>query len=69
MSLFLSAVAVVFGVYIAISPAMAAKIWGWERLDTLAPNHKKGYLRGFRLMGVVIALGGVLNAVDDIWFH
>jgi hypothetical protein len=69
MSLFLSAVAIVFGVYIAISPARAAKIWGWEHLRTLAGNHKKWYLRGFRLMGIVIALGGILNAIDTIWFH
>jgi hypothetical protein len=69
MSLFLSAVAIVFGVYFAISPARAAKIWGWEHLGTLAPNLKKWYLRGFRLMGVVIALGGILNAIDTIWSH
>lgn len=69
ISLFASAVAIVFGGYIVISPAKAAKVWGWEHLGALASNHKRWYLRGFRLMGIVIALGGVLNAIDTIWFH
>ena len=69
MSLFLSAVALAAGVFIAMAPTRAARIWGWENFHTLAPTHKRWYLRGFRIMGIVIAVGGVLNAVDNILFH
>lgn len=69
MSLFLSAVALASGAFIAIAPSRAARIWGWENFDTLTPTHKRWYLRSFRFMGVVIALGGILNAVDSILFH
>jgi hypothetical protein len=69
MSFFLSAVAICFGLHIVISPAGAARIWGWEHFEHLTANQKKWYLRGFRFMGIVIALGGILNAIDTIWFH
>ena len=69
MSLFVSAAAVALGAYIAISPARAARIWGWEHLDKLTPKGRVLYLRAFRAMGIVIGLAGVLVAVDSIWFH
>ena len=69
MSLFLSGVALASGVFIVIAPGRAARIWGWENFETLTPTHKRWYLRSFRFMGTVIALGGILNAVDSILFH
>jgi hypothetical protein len=69
MILFACVVALVLGAFIAISPTRAAGIWGWENFDKIAPEHKVLYLRSFRVMGIVIGLGGTLAAVDRIWFH
>lgn len=69
MILLASGVALALGGFIAISPTRAARIWGWENFDKMAPKHKVLYLRSFRLMGIVIGLGGILVAVDRIWFH
>lgn len=69
MSLLLSVVALAAGVFIVASPTRAAKIWGWENFDALTPVHRRWYLRGFRFMGFVIALGGALNGLDHIWYH
>jgi hypothetical protein len=69
MNLFVSAVALALGGFITVSPIRAARIWGWEHLDNLAPKHRTLYFWGFRIMGIAIGLAGILIAVDSIWFH
>jgi hypothetical protein len=69
MILCASAVALALGVFIAVSPTQAARIWGWENFDALTPEHKALYLLSFRAMGIVIGLAGILVAVNRIWFH
>jgi|HubBroStandDraft_6_1064221.scaffolds.fasta_scaffold438267_2 hypothetical protein len=69
MILFAGGVALALGAFIVVSPTRAARIWGWENFNNMAPKHKMLYLRSFRLMGIVIGLGGILVAVNRIWFH
>lgn len=66
MDLFLSLVALVFGVFIVVSPARAAQIWGWEHLGTMPARRRALYMRAFRAMGFVIALAGVLFELDHV---
>ena len=40
MNLVVGAVAIVLGVFAATSPAQAAKIWGWERLERMASQDR-----------------------------
>jgi hypothetical protein len=68
MNLLVSIVAVALGVFIAASPARAAKIWGRERLERLAPEHRVSFLRWYRTFGIVLCLGGTLFALDSIIF-
>jgi hypothetical protein len=69
MSILLGTVALVLGAYIAVSPTKAARIWGWQQFDSLAPKRRALYLWAFRAMGIVICLGGALTTVQSIWFH
>jgi hypothetical protein len=68
MNLLLSAVAVMFGLFVAASPARAAEIWGRSHLDKLAPKQRALYLRSYRAFGIVLCLGGVLYAADSLMF-
>lgn len=58
----------VFGTFVAVSPFRAAKIWASGRLDGLTPGQKLSFLRWYRVFGVILFLGGLLFAVDSIWF-
>jgi hypothetical protein len=69
MVLFVSLVALSVGGFIAISPTLAARIWGWKNFESLAPKPKVIYLRSFRVMGITLALAGFLLALDSFWFH
>jgi hypothetical protein len=66
IKLFLSAVAMALGVFVATSPAQAAQIWASERLTSLAPEKRASFSRLFRAFGIVLCLGGALVAIDSI---
>lgn len=66
MNLLVSAAAVALGVFITASPGRAAKIWGSEKLERLAPEHRASFLRWWRVFGILLCLAGVLFAVDSI---
>jgi len=68
MSLVLSTVAVTFGCFVVASPTRAAKIWGRSQLDRLAPEQRALYLRCYRAFGIVLCVGGLLFAVDSMFF-
>ncbi len=68
MNLVLSTLAMAFGVFAAVSPVRAAKVWASGRLDRLVPEHKTRFLLCYRLFGVSLFLGGLLFAVDSILF-
>lgn len=68
MNLVVSLVAIILGALIAASPAQAARIWGSEKLKKLAPPQKTIFVRWFRVLGILICLGGILSAIDSIRF-
>jgi hypothetical protein len=68
MDLSLSAVGIILGLFVAISPLRAAKIWSSERLERLAPQDRASFLRRYRAFGIVLCLGGALVALDSIRF-
>jgi hypothetical protein len=68
MNMLLDTLAIAFGVVAVVSPRLAAKIWGAERLDGLTAKGRTSFLRWYRIFGVVLVLAGALSAVDSIWF-
>jgi hypothetical protein len=54
-----SLVAVAFGIFVIISPARAAKIWGWKNLDQLTPLGRSWYFRAYRMWGVLLCAAGI----------
>jgi len=68
MNLILSTVAMTLGLFMALSPHQAAKIWGSEQLEKLAPGYRAAFLLGYRVFGIALCLGGVLSALDDLLF-
>ena len=68
MNVVVSAVTIVLGVFLSASPARAARIWGSEKLQRLTPAQEIVFVRWFRVLGVLICLGGVLFAIDSIGF-
>jgi hypothetical protein len=68
MNLLLSAIAMVFGIFVTVSPVRAAKIWASGRLHGMTSEQRISFLRKYRVFGVVLSLGGLLSAVDSIWF-
>ena len=67
-NLLVSAVAIALGAFVAICPSKAAKIWGSEKLDKLAPPKRASFLRWYRVLGILLCLGGALSAAESIVF-
>ena len=67
-SLLVSTVAMALGSFIAASPDRAAKIWGSQRLQNLAPERRALFVGWYRTFGVLLFLGGVFFAIDNIVF-
>jgi len=68
INLSVSTVAMVLGLFVVTSPARAAKIWGSERFERLAPQNRTSFLRWWRVFGILLCLGGVLFAIDSIGY-
>jgi hypothetical protein len=66
MNLLLSAVAMLFGAFVVVSPVRAAKLWAAGRLDRLEPAQRTVFLGWYRIFGVILFLGGLLSSVDNI---
>ncbi|HEV2173777.1 MAG TPA: hypothetical protein VGR71_09430 [Nitrospira sp.] len=66
MNLLLSAIAVTLGLFVVASPARAAEIWGWRHFDKLAPAQRALYLLWYRAFGIILCLGGMLFAIDNM---
>ena len=67
-NLLVSAVAMALGAFIAVAPDQAAKIWGSQRFDNLAPERRPLFVRWYRVFGIFLFLGGLLFAVDSLLF-
>jgi len=67
INLFVGAVTMALGLFVTSSPARAAEIWSSQRLQRLAPQSKAVFLRWYRVLGVLLCLGGALFALDSIW--
>jgi hypothetical protein len=68
INLLVSALALALGVFVAISPTRAARIFSSGRLERLAPSDRVSFVRSYRLFGIVLCLGGALFALDSIGF-
>ena len=68
MNLLLSAISIGFGVFVAVSPASAARIWGSELLERVTPPQKVWLLRTWRAFGILLCVGGLLFTIDNIGF-
>jgi hypothetical protein len=55
-----SLIAVAAGIFVAIAPAKAARVWGWKNLDNLGPAARRWYFRAYRAWGVLLCLAGIL---------
>ena len=66
MTLFISAIALALGIFTAISPIRATKVWGWKQLDQLGPRHRTLYLRWYRAFWILLGLAGMLFALDSL---
>ena len=61
-----STLATVLGLFVASSPARAARIWGSEHLESLAPQSRTWFLRLYRVFGITLSVGGALFALETI---
>ena len=57
-----SLITVAFGIFATISPARAARVWGWKNLDQLGPAARTWYFRVYRVWGVLLCFTGILLA-------
>lgn len=66
LNLLVSGVAMALGVFTAASPQRAAELWGSQRMQNLAPEHKASFIGWYRIFGILLFIGGMLFAVDEI---
>jgi hypothetical protein len=55
-----SASAVAFGIFVTVSPARAARVWGWKNIDQLSPAARAWYFRVYGAWGLILCLAGIL---------
>ena len=63
MTLLISTIAFAFGIFAAVSPVQATKLWGWKHLNQLEPRDRMLYLRCYRAFGITLGLSGALLAL------
>ncbi len=54
------------GSSVAASPHRAAKIWGSQRLQNLAPEGRASFVRWYRVFGILLCLAAIRFALDSI---
>ena len=64
--LLVSTVAMALGTFIVASPHRAAKIWGSQRFNNLAPERRASFVRWYRVFGIVLFLAGAFSVVDSM---
>lgn len=69
VNLVLGMVTSVLGFFVMASPERSARVWGRKQLGTLTFTGRTWYLRGFRMLGMLLCLAGVLVALESIAFH
>jgi hypothetical protein len=67
MNLLISTIALALGIFAAVSPAQATKLWGWKQISQLDPRDRILYLRWYRAFGISLGLSGALLALGDIF--
>jgi hypothetical protein len=67
LDLLVSGIAMALGIFAAASPQRVAAIWGWQRLQNLAPEHRASFISWYRIFGMLLFIGGVLFAVDEVF--
>jgi hypothetical protein len=65
MTLLISTIAFAFGIFAAVSPAQATKLWGWKHMNQLDPRDRMLYLRWYRAFGITLGLSGMLLALGQ----
>ena len=64
-NLLVGTVAMAFGGFAAATPHRAAEIWGWQRLQNLAPERRDAFISWYRTFGILLFLAGLLFVVDS----
>ena len=64
--LMLGLVTTALGIFFAAAPERSARIWGKKRLDALTCAPRTWYLRGFRTLGVLLCLAGLLVSLQSL---
>ena len=64
INLLVSAVTMALGIFVLVSPAHAAKVWGSEKFHKLNPDQRVSLLRCWRALGFLLCLEAVLIAAD-----
>jgi len=65
-TLMIGVVTTLLGLSVAASPERSAKIWGRKQLTTLSSASRTWYLRGFRVLGVLLCSAGVLVSLQSL---
>jgi len=66
MNVAVSTAALALGLFIATRPDQAAKLWSSDRYTNLSPKKRAWFLRGYRALGIMLSLAGVLFALDSL---
>jgi hypothetical protein len=66
LNLAVGAVTLAIGIFVAVSPVRAARIWGWKHLSRLAPHARDLYFLLYRALDVLLSVAGVLIVLDRI---
>jgi len=65
-NLLVSTVTIGIGAFVVASPRRAAKIWGSQRFDNLAPERRASFVSWYRVFGIFLCLAGLLFMADSI---
>lgn len=68
-SLATAAVTILLGIFLWAAPERSARLWGRQDLARLPAPRRNWYLRGFRALGALLLLAGVLVTAQALWFR
>ena len=67
ISLLVCGAAMVIGIFLAVEPEQAAKLWGQRSLNDM--RNGAAYRRLYRATGLLLFLAGLLIAIDTMLYH
>jgi hypothetical protein len=58
-------VTTMLGISVVASPERSARVWGRKQLTTLTSANRTWYLRGFRVLGLLLCSAGLLVSLQS----